>query len=111
MQILTETFGDVVVAHTPDELTDDFAHLLANTLRRGVENGQNRIVLQMDRSDSFDSAGLGVLVDLHDSLRESGGGLKVCCLTEIGQKVFEIVRFNRRLDVFDSVIEAVNSFR
>lgn len=111
MHILTETFGDVVVAHTPDEFTDDTAHLLANTLRRGAENGQTRVVLQMDRSDSFDSAGLGALVELHDALRQAGGGLKVCCPTEVGRKVFEIVRFNQRLDVFDSVIDAVNSFR
>jgi anti-sigma B factor antagonist len=111
MHILTETFGDVVVAHTPDEFTDDSAHLLANTLRRGAENGHVRVVLQMDRSDTFDSAGLGALADLHDSLRESGGGLKVCCLTEVGKKVFELVRFNRRLDVFDSVIDAVSSYR
>ena len=97
MQILTETFGDVLVAHTPDELTDDAAHLLANTLRRSAENGQVRIVLQMDRSDTFDSAGLNALLDLQDSLREAGGALKVCSLTEVGQKVFEIARFGRRV--------------
>ncbi|MBA3315477.1 MAG: STAS domain-containing protein [Planctomycetota bacterium] len=111
MQILTETFGEVLVAHTPDELTDDSAHLLANTLRRNAENGQVRIVLQMDRSDTFDSAGLSALLDLQDSLREAGGGLKVCGLTEVGQKVFEIVRFSRRVDAFESLIDAVNSFR
>ena len=111
MQILTETFGDVLVAHAPDEMTDDSAHLLANTLRRNAEHGQSRVVLQMDRSDVFDSAALNVLLDLHECLSESGGGLKICCLTDVGQKVFEIVRFGRRLDVFESVIDAVSSFR
>ncbi len=110
MQILTETFGDVLVAHTPDDLTDDTAHLLANTLKRSAENGQVRVVLQMDRSDSFDSAGLAALLDLQDTLRDAGGGLKVSGLTEVGQKVFEIVRFGRRIDSFETIIEAVDSF-
>ena len=110
MQILTETFGDVVVAHAPDELTDDAAHLLANTLKRAAEAGRTQIVLQMDRADVFDSGGLTALLELHDLLREQGGGVKVCGLTETGRKVFEITRLERWLDSFDSVVEAVGSF-
>jgi len=111
MQILTETFGDVLVAHAPDDLTDDAAHLLANTVGRSADAGQVKVVLQMDRSDGFDSAGLTALRDLHDRLREAGGGLKFCGLTETGRKVFEVVRFDRRFELFDSLIDAVGSFR
>ena len=86
MQILTETFGDVLVAHAPDDLTDDAAQLLANTVGRSADAGQVKVVLQMDRSDGFDSAGLTALRDLHDRLREAGGGLKFCGLTETGRR-------------------------
>jgi anti-sigma B factor antagonist len=111
MQILTETFGDVLVAHAPDELTDDVAHLVANTLKRAAEAGQSRVVLQMDRTDGFDSAGLTVLLDLHDLLRQMGGGIKVCGLTDTGRKVFEITRLERRFELFESLVDAVGSFR
>lgn len=110
MQILTETFGDILVAHAPDELTDDAAHLLANTLARAADAGQVKVVLQMDRSDGFDSAGLTTLLDIQDRLREGGGGLKVCGLTETGRKVFEITRLDRRLELFESLIDAVGGF-
>ena len=36
--------------------------------------------------------------------------LKVCGLTESGQKLFEITRLDHHLDTFDSVIDAVASF-
>lgn len=111
MQILTEIFGDVLVAHAPDELTDDAAHLLANTVGRSADGGQVKVVLQMDRSDGFDSAGLMMLLDLQDRLREAGGGVKVCGLTVTGRKVFEITRFDRRFEVYESLIDAVGSFR
>ena len=120
MQVLTESFGDVLVAHTPDELTDDPAHVFANTLRRTLDSqatesgrtpGRYKIVLQMDRSDAFDSAGLTALLDLHDALREAGGQMKLCGLTATGRKVFEITRLDRRFEVFEGLIEAVSSFR
>ena len=110
MQILTETFGDVLVAHAPDELTDDAAHLLANTLGRTADAGQVKVVLQMDRSDAFDSAGLTTLLDLQDRLRDAGGGVKVCGLTATGRKIFEITRLDRRFELFDSLVDAVSSF-
>ena len=110
MQILTETFGDVLVAHAPDELTDDAAHLLVNTLKRAAEAGQVRIVLQLDRSDAFDSAGLTALLELQDLLRGQNGAVKVCGLTDTGRKVFEITRLDRWLESFDSLVEAVGSF-
>ncbi|GDY06919.1 hypothetical protein LBMAG52_04050 [Planctomycetia bacterium] len=40
----------------------------------------------------------------------NGGNLKVCNLTETGQKIFERTRLNNHLDTFDSVIDAVASF-
>lgn len=111
MQILTETFGDVLVAHAPDEFTDDAAHLLVNTVKRATESGQKRVVLQLDRSDVFDSTALGTLLDLQDHVRSLGGGMKICGLTETGRKIFEVTRLDRWLDSFDSVIDAVGSFR
>ena len=51
------------------------------------------------------------LLDLQDRLRDAGGGVKICGLTETGRKVFEITRLDRRFEVFDSLIDAVGSFR
>ncbi len=111
MQILTETFGDVLVAHAPDELTDDPAHLLAAAVRKGLNAGRTKVVLQMDRSDSFDSAGLTALLDVQDEVRDAGGSIKVCGLTDAGLKVFEITRLARRFELFESLVDAVGSFR
>jgi anti-sigma B factor antagonist len=111
MQLTTETFGNVLVAHTPDELTDDTAPNFLHALESLIAAGQINVVLQMDRSDMYDSAGLTALLDLHDLLREHGGNLKVSGLTDVGQKIFEVTRLDRRFDSFDSVIDAVSSFR
>ena len=50
------------------------------------------------------------LLDLRDELRQHGGNLKICNLSETGQKVFELTRLDDKLDTFDSMIDAVASF-
>jgi len=110
MAITTETFGRVLVAHTPEELNDETARELMNALETPVANGTVNVVAQMDRTESLDSAGLTVLLDLRDELRQHGGNLKICDLSETGQKVFELTRLDDKLDTFESMIDAVASF-
>ena len=111
MQITTETFGKVLVAHTPDELTDETATAFLDALAQPIVQGHCQVVLQMDRSETYDSVGLTALVELQDELREKGGNLKVSGLGSTGRKIFEITRLDKRFDLFESVIDAVTSFQ
>lgn len=111
MQITTETFGDVVVVHTPDDLMEETARLLVETIDTHVRKGNSAIVLQMDRTDGYDSIGLSMLLDLQDQARQAGGAVKISGLADPGRKIFEVTRLDQRFDIFDSVIDAVASFR
>ena len=110
MAITTETFGRVLVAHTPEELNEETARELMNALETPVAEGTVCVVAQMDRTEALDSAGLTALLDLRDELRQHKGNLKICNLTETGQVVFQLTRLDDHLDTFDSVIDAVASF-
>jgi anti-anti-sigma factor len=110
MQITLETFGKVLVAHTPNELIEDTAAALLGALSGPIGSGQVNVALQMDGSEIYDSAGLTALLDLQDLLRERGGKLVVSGLDEVGRKIFEITRLDRRFDLYESVIDAVSSF-
>ena len=111
MQITTETFGDVVVVHTPDDLMEETSRLLTEAVEGHLRKGSSAIVLQMDRTDSYDSIGLTSLLDLQDQARQSGGGIKISGLADPGRKIFELTRLDQRFDLFESVIDAVASFR
>lgn len=111
MHITTETFGDVVVVHTPDDLVEETARLLEQTVESHLQKGSSAIVLQMDRTDGYDSAGLTTLLDLQDQARQAGGAVKISGLVDSGRKIFEVTRLDQRFDIFDSVIDAVASFR
>jgi anti-sigma B factor antagonist len=108
MQLPTEVFGNVVVVHTPEELGSDQAdaleHLLADTTPR-------RIVLDMDNTEMLDSQGLAALLNAHDQVRKQGGDVKIATTSTVNRKILEITRLDQEFDVFESVIDAVKSFR
>ncbi len=108
MNLPTEIFGDVVVVHTPEELGADQADEFLLYLTR-VD--RNHVVLDLDNTEMLDSAGLAALLDAQDKFRADGGDVKIATSNTANHKILEITRLDQSLEVFDSVIDAVKSFR
>ena len=108
MNYPTEVFGDVVVVHTPEELNDDHSDSFAKYVR-GLE--QKKVVLDLDNTEAIDSIGLKSLIDAQAQLREEMGMLKIASTNATNRKILEITRLDLQLEVFDTVIDAVKSFR
>ena len=107
MNLPTEIFGEVIVVHTPEELGADQAdHLEAflTTLER------SQVVLDIDSTETLDSAGLTALLEVQENLRQLDGDLKIATSNEMNRKIFEITRLDQQLELFESVIDAVKSF-
>ena len=67
MNLPTEVFGDVVVVHTPEELSADHAdsvEAFLNTL------DHNHVILDLDNTELIDGAGLTMLLDAQEHLSE-----------------------------------------
>lgn len=107
MNLPTEVFGEVVVAHAPDEVTRDHSDPIHKFL---VGLDRSNVVLDLDGTESFDSVGLETLLRLQSELRELNGDLKISTTNHVNRKILEITRLDNRLEVFESVIDAVRSF-
>ena len=108
MNLATETFGQVVVVHTPEELSsaqaDEFALFVRRLERRSV-------VFDLDGTETFDSGGLTALLDAHDELRQAAGDAKLAVNNPTNRKILEITRLDQQLEVFESVVDAVRSYQ
>jgi anti-sigma B factor antagonist len=108
MNLPTEIFGDVIIVHTPQELSveqrENFEAYVP-TLER------NKVVLDLDDTETLDSAGLTALLNVQDSLREGQGDLKIATSSPVNRKILEITRLDQQLEVFGSVVDAVRSFQ
>ena len=108
MNLPSEIFGDVVVVHAPDELGTDQADNFEAHL---VSLDRRQLVLDLDSSENFDSRGLAAILNAQDRLHELGGDLKISTGNASNRKILEITRLDQQLEVFESVIDAVRSFR
>jgi anti-anti-sigma factor len=107
MKFPTEIFGDVIVVHTPEELSEEQTPHLATTLAT-LERAN--VIVDLDGTETMDSGGLTMLLDAQDALRETGGDLRIATANVINRKILEISRVADRVEVFESVLDAVRSF-
>jgi anti-sigma B factor antagonist len=107
MKLPTEVFGDVVVVHTPEELSSDTAGQLEGFL---TSLERTNVIVDLDGSETIDSTGLEALLGAQEALRALTGDLKLSTSNPANRKILEITRLDQQLEVFDSVIDAVKSF-
>lgn len=108
MNLPTEIFGNVIVVHTPEELgrdqAEDFEQFVTSL-------SQQRVVVDLDNTETVDSQGLTSLLDVQDKLFGLGGNIKIATTNASNRKILEMTRLDRQIEVFESVIDAVKSFR
>lgn len=107
MNLPTEIFGDVIVVHAPEDLCEDqceefSAHV--TSLER------SRVILDLDSTESLDSAGLEALLDSREVLLDLDGDLRISTTIHANRKILEITRIDQQIEIFESVIDAVKSF-
>jgi anti-anti-sigma factor len=110
MAVTTESYGDVSVIRLDDELTTDNVARFQATLEVPLADGVRFFVLDLEKTEYLDSAGLEAVDDLLTRIRDGGGQVKASGLGTACRKILEITRFDRRIDLFDSLIDAVRSF-
>lgn len=108
LHLPTEIFGNAIVVHTPEELGTDQAEDLESLL---VTLDRVNVVIDLDASETVDSRGLTALLNSQEHLRELGGDLKLAATNLYNRKILEMTRLDQSLEVFESVVDAVKSFR
>src|SRR5262245_11499137 len=107
MKLPTEVFGNVVVVHTPEELSCDTAGQLESFL---TSLERCNVIVDLDGSETIESTGLEALLGAQEALRALAGDLKLATCNPANRKILEITRLDQQLEVFESVIDAVKSF-
>jgi anti-sigma B factor antagonist len=85
--------------------------LLRETLRTFLEQGHTRILLNLERVDFIDSAGLGELVRTHAAVRSRGGQLKLVRPSDNVHQLLRITKLDRVLEIVPDEFSALNSLR
>ena len=107
MQLPTEIFGEVIVVHAPEDVSEECAPKFEEFI---TTQERVKVVLEMDGTETLDSAGLTALLNAHDILREQRGDLRISTNNKVNRKILEITRLDQQLEIYESVLDAVRSF-
>ena len=78
---------------------------LENAVKRLIEEGSRKLVIDVTRLDYIDSAGIGMLVGCNGQMDRAGGMLRVAGAQGTVAKAFEVVHLDR-ITSLDADIDA-----
>jgi anti-sigma B factor antagonist len=111
MKLSTRTVDGILVVDCSGRIIfgEESANL-RDTLRDLIPQNK-KIILNLSGVNYIDSGGLGTLVALYTSARNSGGCIKLANLTQRVGDLLQVTKLLTVFDVYDSEERALESFR
>jgi anti-anti-sigma factor len=108
MALRTEKLGDVVAVLPEGMLKGDKeTNQLENELRRLIDGGQKKVVLDLRNTTHLNSIAIGVIAGVHTSAARRGVSFYVCNIERRIQNVLTILKLINVLNVVDTREEAL----
>ena len=104
--------GDVTVLDLSGKITiGEGSVSLRTAIRRLIEEGKKKILLNLARVGYIDSSGIGELVSSFTTINREGGQLKLLNLTQKIQDLLAITKLLTVFDVYEDESSALNSYK
>ena len=102
--------GDITLLRLKGFLDTTTSAEVSAKLREMIRSEHYQYIIDMSSVNYVSSAGWGVFVGEIRSIRENGGDLKIVQMTPDVYDVFEMLEFDRIIDYYETIEEAVNDF-
>ena len=110
MQISVKTTNEVKILEFEGRLDTQTSPDAQQQLTRLIEEGETKILVNLEKLDYISSAGLRVLLVVAKQLKTTDGELRICSLNEVVKEVFDISGFDMILPISASESEALEGF-
>jgi anti-sigma B factor antagonist len=111
MQISERVVGDVTILDLNGKITlGEGDELLKDKINSLLNQGQRKLILNLEGVPYIDSAGLGEIVRTYTTVSRQGGKLKLLNLTKRIQDLLSITKLLTVFETFEAEDQAVQSF-
>jgi anti-sigma B factor antagonist len=111
LTINQRTVGDVSILDLSGKITIGAGNVqLRDAVRKLIENGNKKILLNLGDVSYVDSSGIGELVSSFTTTSNAGGNLKLLNLTKKIQDLLAITKLLTVFETFTTEGEALSSF-
>lgn len=106
----TESSDDFAVIRLEGAVDAHTAPQFEEAVQSVIEAGQNKIIVDCEKLTYISSAGLGVFMGFIEEVRDEGGDIKICGLSDKAKQPFEILGFESLYDFCPDVASAKKQF-
>ena len=111
LQILERRIGDVTMLVLSGEmLVDDGDLALRQQIHDLLDQGRDKILVDLAAVSHIDSAGVGMMVAKQKTVRDRGGDLKLLHLTSRSQRLLALMKLASVFEAFEDEDAAIESF-
>ena len=104
--------GDVTILDMDGKITiGEGSVAVRSAVRRLLEEGKKKILLNLAGVGYVDSSGIGELVSSFTTINREGGQLKLLNLTQKIQDLLAITKLLTVFDTYDDESQALNSYK
>ncbi|HUS58776.1 MAG TPA: STAS domain-containing protein [Planctomycetota bacterium] len=109
MKIEQSQQGTVAVLVPVGALIDDDRVQFAELLKKHIEKGNVKMVVDMNSVPFVESEGLEMLLDISEAAAEAGGGLRILNPSDIVKDILLCTRLVSKLEVYHELSDARRS--
>ncbi|HET9590310.1 MAG TPA: STAS domain-containing protein [Anaerolineales bacterium] len=110
LSLETDNTGRASVMKVKGRVDSDSAPALDTALTKLLNDGKNKIVLNLQSVDFLSSAGLRAIVKAYQGAKKSGGNLRLAAVSQPVEVVLRTVGMMQMLQMYPTDQEAMASF-
>lgn len=94
--------GSVVIINLSGEVTTFSESEISKAYQSALTKGASNVVLDFDKVNYINSAGIAILIGLVADTKNKGVVLSICGLNPHFQKIFKMVGFSQYTEIFEN---------
>ena len=107
---ITTDVQDTAILHIQGKIIGSVADQLQNEIERQVQNGNNKLIIDLTDVPLLDSTALGVIILAFQVLQRSGGKLVLLNPQKSVNDILEVTRLTSILEVYETEDAAYDAF-
>jgi anti-sigma B factor antagonist len=112
MDYSKKTDGNVTILTLSGKIVGGPESLKFNqTLSNLIEEGSVNVILDLSKIELMNSSGLGIIIHSVNQLKQNSGSLKLANVSSKIRQIMEITKLDSIFQCYDTVEDAVKSFK
>ncbi len=107
MYVRNKRMNDVEILSLFGVINAENISVFHEHIERVLDDDVQLVILDLEKLEEIDSTGIGGIISLLKRMRLKNGDVRIVKIRGAVKKLFELLRIDRGIDIFESIDEAI----